>query len=176
MRGGAEDWDLWFRLLRHGYRFAANENLVGAYRLRQTSMFRDQQTTHVAQAAKLFDAAEMWAELDPALVVGRGAAAPLSRARSAHERARRAAGVIGMEITATGSLEALVDHGGIRAPRPRGAHRCPQDRDRRGSSRRRMPRSRPVRARSPTSCRTPARDKLRRIGRAVAEAIFESAV
>ena len=49
VRGGAEDWDLWFRLLRHGYRFAANENLVGAYRLRQTSMFRDQQTTHVAR-------------------------------------------------------------------------------------------------------------------------------
>ena len=40
-------------------------------------------------AARLFDAAEQWAELDPTLVVGRGAAAPLSRARSAHERAKR---------------------------------------------------------------------------------------
>ena len=107
MRGGAEDWDLWFRLLRHGYRFAANENLVGAYRLRQASMFRDRQPTHLAEAVKLFDAAEKWAELEDALVVGRGAAAPLSRARSAHERSRRAAGVIGMEITGTGSLEPL---------------------------------------------------------------------
>jgi Glycosyl transferase family 2/Protein of unknown function DUF115 len=172
MRGGAEDWDLWFRLLRHGYRFAANENLVGAYRLRQTSMFRDQQTTHVAQAVKLFDAAEMWAKLDPALVVGRGAAAPLSRARSAHERARRAAGVIGMEITATGSLEALststafelLDLAALTDVRRTEIVEAAVDGACRG-----LGLSRAI----AEELSTPARDKLRRIGRAVAEAIFE---
>ncbi len=83
----------------------------------------DQQRRTSPTAANLFDAAEQWAELDPALVVGRGAAAPLSRARSAHERAKRAAAVIGMQIAATGSLDPLTDDGGLRAARPRRAAR-----------------------------------------------------
>jgi hypothetical protein len=107
LRGGAEDWDLWFRMLRHGYRFEPNPHLVGAYRQRRASMVRSHQTEHLGWAARLFDAAEQWALLDPALTVGRGAAAPLSRARLALERARRAASVIAMQVASSGSIEPL---------------------------------------------------------------------
>ena len=40
LRDGAEDWDLWFRLLRHGYRFEPNDHLMGAYRQHRASMIR----------------------------------------------------------------------------------------------------------------------------------------
>lgn len=109
LRHGAEDWDLWFRLLRHGYRFEPTHHLVGAYRQHRTSMFRTHQTVHLQRANGLYDAAEEWARLDPALTVGRGAAAPLSQARLAHERAKRAASVISMQIASSGSLTFLAD-------------------------------------------------------------------
>jgi GT2 family glycosyltransferase len=109
LRGGAEDWDMWFRLLRHGYRFEPNEHLVGAYRQRRASMIRNHHDIHIGRAARLFAAAESWALLDPELKVGRGAAAPLSRSRLAIERARRVSTVVGMQIAASGSLDPLVD-------------------------------------------------------------------
>ena len=105
--GGAEDWDLWLRLLRHGYRFEPNAHLMGAYRQRRASMFRDRGDAHVERAARLFDAADEIARLDPTLVTGLGGAQPLSQARLALFRAKRAAARIGLEIGGSGTLDPI---------------------------------------------------------------------
>jgi Glycosyl transferase family 2 len=106
---GAEDWDLWFRILRHGYRFEPTGQLVGAYRQRSASMVRQHHEVHLSRGEALLRSAEQWALIDEALVVGLGAAAPSGRARVAHERARRAAGLLGMQVAAERSLCALAD-------------------------------------------------------------------
>ena len=172
LRDGAEDWDLWFRLLRHGYRFEPNDYLMGAYRQHRASMIRQHQALHLTRAATLFDAAEEWAALDPSLVVGRGAPAPLSRSRLAHERAKRAAAVIGMQITGTGSLDPLTDSEAFDlldlVALSEGRQQALATAAINGAARGLGMSRATARQLSPM-----ARDKLERIGNAVAEAILE---
>ena len=47
---GAEDWDLWLRVLRHGYTFLPTTTVVGAYRQRRASMIRSHAAVHLARA------------------------------------------------------------------------------------------------------------------------------
>jgi GT2 family glycosyltransferase len=104
---GAEDWDLWLRILRHGYRFQPTGELAGAYRQRSASMIRRHHAVHLERASTLMGSHERWARVDPDLVAGLGAAAPAGRGRLAHARAQRAAGLLGMQVAAERSLEPL---------------------------------------------------------------------
>ena len=107
IRDGAEDWDLWLRLLRHGYRFAPNLRLMGAYRQRRASMTDTHAKQHARRARELFDAAEQWARLDPAITVGRGAAAPLSRSKLALAGGKRVASTVARQIASRDGFDAL---------------------------------------------------------------------
>ena len=131
-----EDWDLWFRLLRHGYRFEPNENVVVAHRHDRAQPRRSAPSHHPPSGSTPSSSGP---SSTTSLVVGRGAAAPLSRARSAHARAKRAAAVIGMQIIATGSLDPLDQLGGVR---PRSTcRRCPRAGATTSSARRSMERA-----------------------------------
>jgi glycosyltransferase involved in cell wall biosynthesis len=53
MRYGAEDWELWMRLLRNGYCFMASGDYGGAYRQKQKSMVRTMADKHVAEGMRI---------------------------------------------------------------------------------------------------------------------------
>lgn len=50
---GAEDWDFWHRILRHGYVFEPCRSIVGAYRQRPSSMIRLHAGVHFGRADEL---------------------------------------------------------------------------------------------------------------------------
>jgi hypothetical protein len=104
---GEHDRDLLFRLLRHGYRFEPSDRLVGAHRSRRVDVAGS--SADGESTTDLVVAVERWAELDDALTVGRGAAAPLARARAAHGQSKRVASRIGTQIAVAGSLASLAD-------------------------------------------------------------------
>ena len=107
LAGGAADWELRFRLLRHGYRFEpSRSHSVDDLRHRESVSSRGH--TWPQTGVKLVEAAEQWAQLDDSLTVGRGAAAPLSRARAVLADAERAAAEIGSRVTTAGSLDPLL--------------------------------------------------------------------
>lgn len=64
MLHGAEDWDLWLRLMRNGYVFVPARRLTAAYRQKPSSMAKRLATAHVAEAERLIEAA--YSEADPA--------------------------------------------------------------------------------------------------------------
>lgn len=66
---GAEDWDLWQRVLRHGYVFVPTQSVVGAYRQRAVSMVREFSGVHLARADTLLAASEQWAKVLPDVAV-----------------------------------------------------------------------------------------------------------
>ena len=55
MRHGAEDWELWQRLMRHGYVFWATPNILAVYRQKAQSMVRSMPGLHLAEAEKLLN-------------------------------------------------------------------------------------------------------------------------
>lgn len=55
MRHGAEDWDLWYRMMRHGYRFKATDTLGAIYRRKAGSMVRAMPAQHVQASLKLIE-------------------------------------------------------------------------------------------------------------------------
>jgi len=57
MKRGAEDWDLWLRLLRHGYIFLHSGSLGGGYRQKERSMVRSMPHYHVREALALTEKA-----------------------------------------------------------------------------------------------------------------------
>lgn len=57
MRDGAEDWEMWQRILRHGYVFLPYNEVVGVYRARQESRVRKLPQEHTALGLKIIDAA-----------------------------------------------------------------------------------------------------------------------
>ncbi len=67
MRGGAEDWDFWLRLLRHGYWFRGIDEILGAYRQKRSSMIRTMPGDHLAEAARLLGSVQE--PLDPQRMV-----------------------------------------------------------------------------------------------------------
>ncbi|NIQ14460.1 MAG: glycosyltransferase, partial [Candidatus Dadabacteria bacterium] len=52
---GAEDWELWFRILRHGYKFIPSYGYGGVYRQKPNSMIRKSPGIHVHEAMRLIE-------------------------------------------------------------------------------------------------------------------------
>jgi hypothetical protein len=105
---GAEDWDFWHRMLRHGYLFKPSRTVVGAYRQRRASMIREHGAVHLNRADVLFDAASQWVDVDPAAAAS-NARMPLSDARLANQRMIRAARWAGIRLAQTGSIDEAVN-------------------------------------------------------------------
>jgi len=53
MRHGAEDWEYWQRLMRHGYFFRATPSILAVYRQKAASMVRSMPGQHLAEADRL---------------------------------------------------------------------------------------------------------------------------
>lgn len=62
---GAEDWDLWYRVLRNGYVFVPASSITAVYRQKRHSMVRALPDAHVAEADRLIGAA--FRAADPAV-------------------------------------------------------------------------------------------------------------
>lgn len=58
MRHGGEDWDLWQRLMRHGYYFRSARLIGGLYRRKRNSMVRSLSTEHLEVATGLYSQAQ----------------------------------------------------------------------------------------------------------------------
>jgi hypothetical protein len=67
MKHGAEDWDLWQRIMRHGYTFLTADVCGGGYRQKRNSMIRTSPARHVGEAIRLID--EAYADIRPDAVV-----------------------------------------------------------------------------------------------------------
>ncbi|MCL1595604.1 MAG: glycosyltransferase [Actinomycetia bacterium] len=50
---GAEDWDLWYRVMRNGYRFVPSGRVTAVYRQKQSSMRRRHALEHFEESSKL---------------------------------------------------------------------------------------------------------------------------
>ncbi len=101
---GAEDWDFWHRILRHGYHFEPARCVVGAYRQRQASMIRSHSSIHLGRADQLLDLAASWVTVDPDMAVS-NAQMPIADAISGQQRLRRAAQWWGMTAAQAGKLD-----------------------------------------------------------------------
>ncbi|MDC3331882.1 glycosyltransferase [Ilumatobacter sp.] len=97
---GAEDWDLWQRVLRHGFVFEPTHSIVGAYRQRSASMIREHVGVHANQADALLDRALNWVDGDPFPGV-EPAFMPLPTAEDSFRRAIRAARYAGITTATT---------------------------------------------------------------------------
>ena len=96
---GAEDWELWQRVLRHGFVLVPTDAIVGAYRQRSTSMVREHAGVHANRADALLDRALCWVDGD-AFPGVEPAFMPLPTAEDSLRRAIRAARYAGI-MTAT---------------------------------------------------------------------------
>ena len=108
MLNGAEDWDLWTRILRHGFVFEPTAVIVGAYRQRASSMVRDHAQTHLSRADDLLTLAESWVTVEPRIAVS-NADMPISTASDALARTVRAARYAGMAASSSGDATSVVD-------------------------------------------------------------------
>ncbi len=109
MRRGAEDWDLWQRILRHGYIFVPAGGVAGVYRQRRASMVRADPSGHLAEARRLLDRADRWARTSPDFVVDPNAAAPLAVLARGERAVARAATYAGIHLASSGDSHAF-DH------------------------------------------------------------------
>ncbi|MEM9748146.1 MAG: glycosyltransferase, partial [Actinomycetota bacterium] len=110
---GAEDWDYWHRILRHGFMFRPTTSVVGAYRQRSRSMIRDHSSVHLGRADALLDASRRWVSVDRSLAASNGAM-PLADAKVGHHRMRRACQWAGMVAANLNDLDG-VDYDGLRS-------------------------------------------------------------
>jgi GT2 family glycosyltransferase len=108
MVNGAEDWDLWTRILRHGFVFEPTAAIVGAYRQRASSMVRDHAHTHLRRADALLTLAESWVTVDTEIAVS-NADMPISVASDALARTVRAARYAGIAASGSGDATSVVD-------------------------------------------------------------------
>jgi GT2 family glycosyltransferase len=105
---GAEDWDFWQRVLRHGYKFPAAPCVVGVYRQRSASMIREHGGIHLGRADELFEASERWAAVDDSIAVS-NARMPIGEGRLALKRLVRASRWAGIRVAQSASLDGVVD-------------------------------------------------------------------
>lgn len=105
---GAEDWDFWQRVLRHGFAFNATKSVAGAYRQRKASMIREHGSIHLARADALFEASSQWAEVDESVAVS-NARMPISEARAAYQRLIRAARWAGIRAAQLKSVDEAIN-------------------------------------------------------------------
>jgi glycosyltransferase involved in cell wall biosynthesis len=59
MRNGAEDWDLWLRVMRNGYTFTPANYRTAVYRQKGASMIRTSAVEHALTASELIERAHM---------------------------------------------------------------------------------------------------------------------
>ncbi len=59
MRGGAEDWDLWLRVMRNGYWFLPSRQVGAVYREKRISMVRRMPSRHLEAAARLLESVHL---------------------------------------------------------------------------------------------------------------------
>lgn len=57
LRHGCEDWEMWQRLLRHGYRLEPVNSVTAIYRSKRSSMVRRMPLQHLRAARRIFDGA-----------------------------------------------------------------------------------------------------------------------
>ncbi len=67
MRHGAEDWECWQRIMRHGYFFRSTPNIQAVYRQKAASMVRSMPGEHLGEAERLLRRTHE--PLDPADIV-----------------------------------------------------------------------------------------------------------
>lgn len=111
---GAEDWDLWHRLLRHGYSIVNAPGVAGLYRQRAGSMSRRDQRGHLAVGDRLLTDARRSARVDATTSVDLQAAAPLGDLDLAAARLRRIALSAGIQAGSTADAAEL-DEGLVEA-------------------------------------------------------------
>lgn len=106
---GAEDWDLWQRLLRHGFRFSGVAGIAGVYRQRRGSMVRMDPSGHLAASSRLIDQSDAHVLIDREFAVDAAASLPLSSLRAGVRRLERAAIYGGMAVGASGEVSDIDD-------------------------------------------------------------------
>lgn len=90
MTRGVEDWDLWYRLMRNGYRFVPSTLQTAVYRQKSASMAKTHASDHVATAKTMIDSA--FAAVDDQVLWNTGLPAyelPWQEYRRLREHARR---------------------------------------------------------------------------------------
>ena len=83
MHHGSEDWDLWYRLMRGGYRFVGTGSTSAIHRQKERSMAELKTYEHVAEARRLTDRAYEPMSLDDIVV---SAPCPLTAPKHEYER------------------------------------------------------------------------------------------
>lgn len=110
MKRGAEDWDLWQRVLRHGYIFKPAGRLSGVYRQRRSSMVRNDSVGHLKEADRLCEDAHRAAKVEEQVVVDKAASLPVGLLKDAEIRLHRASTYLGLCLVSTGDPEILCTH------------------------------------------------------------------
>ena len=95
MLNGAEDWDLWRRIMRSGYYFTPSQHVTAAYRQKPASMVRSMPAQHLKEAARLLSTA-----LEPVSIESVGGPCiftePMSDYQSALRLAKRVCSYLGL--------------------------------------------------------------------------------
>ena len=104
MKKGAEDWDLWQRVLRHGYIFRPASGISGLYRQRKKSMVRNDSIGHLNEANLLLSNASLHASIINGLSVDPRAALPVGELSDAEVRLKRAATYAGINYASSKGL------------------------------------------------------------------------
>lgn len=58
MKQGAEDWDLWLRLMRNGYQFVPTPNILAIYRQKAKSMVRELPAEHLRESRAILESVQ----------------------------------------------------------------------------------------------------------------------
>ena len=77
MTNGAEDWDLWLRILRNGYVFVPSKHRTAIYRQKRASMAKTLAVEHVRESRRLIEAGYAPAPATPAQSVSHPFPEPL---------------------------------------------------------------------------------------------------
>lgn len=88
LRHGAEDWDLWYRIMRNGFWFAPSALMSAIYRQKRSSMRQRYASEHFEEASRLTRASQQQADES---VFFSGAVAPMRRPKGDYEISARLA-------------------------------------------------------------------------------------
>ncbi|MEA3503053.1 MAG: glycosyltransferase, partial [Actinomycetota bacterium] len=88
MLHGAEDWDLWYRVMRNGFRFEPSGLASAIYRQKPSSMRQRHAAEHFGESQRLTEASQHDAE---ASIVFQGAVSPMCRSKGHYEASARLA-------------------------------------------------------------------------------------
>jgi hypothetical protein len=88
MLHGAEDWDLWYRVMRNGFRFEPSGLASAIYRQKPTSMRQRHALEHFLESQRLTESSQHDAE---ATIAFQGAVPPMLRSKGDYETSARLA-------------------------------------------------------------------------------------